>query len=158
MKSTVFSKYLKHMKMHLESNWLFELFRTNMSSFTPERIVNASQSTVQESYQCTICDRRFRTNRGLTQHLRSCNFKNISFNVSDTVIATGENTLLDNESLRNIEIPEVRYKWGEIWQLPIWGKPVTSRRKDIVLEKKLFLLPPWRAGKQFTEETTKLMN
>ena len=77
-----------------------------MSSFTPERIVIASQSTVQESYQCTICHRRFRTNRGLSQHLRLCQSKNFNFTVSDTVIATDENTLLDYESLENIETPE----------------------------------------------------
>ena len=78
MKSTVFSKYLKHMKMHSQSNWLLELLRTNMSNFTPERMVNESQNTEQESYQCIISDRRFRTNRGLSQHLRSCQYKNIN--------------------------------------------------------------------------------
>ena len=158
MKSTVFSKYLKHMKMHSESNWLFELFRTNMSSFTPERIVIASQSTVQESYQCTICDRRFRTNRRLSQHLRSCNFKNINSNVSDTVIATDENTLLDNESLRNIETPEVRYKWGRYDSYQFEENMSLVDEKILYWKKNLFLLPPWRAGKQFTVETTKLMN
>ena len=83
-----------------------------MSSFTPERIVNESQSTVQESYQCTICDRRFRTNRGLSQHLRSCQSKNINSTVSDAVIATDKNTLIDNKCLGNIKTAEVRYKWG----------------------------------------------
>ena len=113
-----------------------------MSSFTPERIVNASQSTVQESYQCTICDRRFRTNRGLTQHLRSCNFKNISSNVSDTVIATGENTLLDNESLRNIEIPEVRYKWGRYDSYQFEGNMSVVDEKILYWKKNYFCYHP----------------
>ena len=129
-----------------------------MSSFTPERIVIASQSTVQESYQCTICHRRFRTNRGLSQHLRSCNFKNINSNVSDTVIATDENALLDNESLRNIETPEVRYKWGRYDSYQFEENMSLVDEKILYWKKNLFLLPPWRAGKQFTVETTKLMN
>ena len=129
-----------------------------MSSFTPERIVIASQSTVQESYQCTICHRRFRTNRGLSQHFRSCNFKNINSNVSDTVIATDENTLLDNESLRNIETPEVRYKWGRYDSYQFEENMSLVDEKILYWKKNLFLLPPWRAGKQFTVETTKLMN
>ena len=69
-------KYLKHMNMYLKSNWFLELFRTNMSSFTPERTVNESQNTIRESYQCTICDRRFCTNRGLNHHRRSFQSKN----------------------------------------------------------------------------------
>ena len=76
-----------------------------MLSFMPERKVNESQSTVQESYQCTMCDRRSRANRGLSQHLSSCQSKNT---VSDTIIVTDENILLDNQSLGNIETQEVR--------------------------------------------------
>ena len=112
MKSIVFSKYSKHMKMYSESYWLLELFRTNMSGFTPEIIVNANQSTDQESYQCTICDRRFLTNRELSQQLKSCQSKNINAAVSDTVVATDKSNILDNESFENIETPEVRYEWG----------------------------------------------
>ena len=83
-----------------------------MSGFTPEIIVNANQSTDQESYQCTICDRRFLTNRGLSQQLKSCQSKNINAAISDTVIATDKSNILDNESFENIETPEVRYEWG----------------------------------------------
>ena len=77
MKSAAFSKYLKHMKMHSELNLSLELLRTNMLSFPPERMVNESQNMIQESYQCTICDRRFPANLGLSQHLRLCQSKNI---------------------------------------------------------------------------------
>ena len=49
IKSTVFSKCWKHMKMNSESKWLLQLLRTNMSSFTSERTVNESQNTIQES-------------------------------------------------------------------------------------------------------------
>ena len=75
---------------------ILELLRTNKSSFTPERMVKDGLNTIQESYQYTICDRCFRTNRGLSQHLLSCQSKNVNSTVSDTITATDENTLLDN--------------------------------------------------------------
>ena len=75
-------------------------------------MVNESQSTVQESYQCTICDRHFRRSRELRQHPTSCQSKNVNSTVSDTIIATDETTLLDNQSLGNIGIPEEQYEWG----------------------------------------------
>ena len=58
---------------------------------------------IQESCQCTICDRRFRTKSGLSQHLRSCESKNVSSTVSDTVTAIDENTLLDLGELENLD-------------------------------------------------------
>ena len=129
-----------------------------MSSFTPERIVNESQSTVQESYQCTICDRRFRTNRGLSQHLRSCQSKNINSTVSDAVIATDKNTLIDNKCLGNIKTAEVRYKWGRYDSYQFEENLSLVYEKIVHWKKNLFLLPSRRAEKQFIEETTKLMN
>ena len=88
------------------------MLKTNMSISTPEIMVNESQSMVQESYQCTICDRRFRTNHGLSQHHRSCQSKNINSTVSEAVTVRYENTLLDSQSLGNTKTPELRYKWG----------------------------------------------
>ena len=129
-----------------------------MSISTPERKVNESQSTVQESYQCTICDRRFRTNRGLSQHLRSYQFKNTNSIVSGTVTATDENALLDNQSLGNIETPEVQYKWGRYDSYQFEENLSLVYEKIVCWKKNLFLLPSWPAGKQFIEEATKLMN
>ena len=78
-----------------------------MSSLTHERMVNESLITLQESHKCTIWDRRFGTNLGLSQHLTSCQFKNINSAVSDTVSATDEDTLLDKRSFGKIETEEV---------------------------------------------------
>ena len=77
------------------------MLKTNMSISTPEIMVNESQSMVQESYQCAICDRRFRTNHGLSQHHSSCQSKNINSTVSEAVTVRYENTLLDSQSLGN---------------------------------------------------------
>ena len=111
MKSTVFSKYLKHMKMHSNSNWLLELLRTNTNSI-----------------------------------------------VSDTVTATDENALLDNQSLGNIETPEVQYKWGRYDSYQFEENLSLVYEKIVCWKKNLFLLQSWPAGKQFIEEATKLMN
>ena len=105
MKPTIFSIYFNQMNMYSESNWLLELDRTNMLSFTPKRMINESLNTIQELYQCTASDRYFRTNRGLSHS------KNIYSTISD-VSKTDENTQLHKQSLGNIKTPEVRYKWG----------------------------------------------
>ena len=75
-----------------------------MSSLTPERIVNARfKNHINAQY---VIDASAKSAPQVSQS------KNINSTVSDTVIATDKNTLLDNESLGNIVTPEVRYKWG----------------------------------------------
>ena len=71
---------------------------------------------------------------------------------------TNENTLLDNQSLRNIETPEVRYKWGRYDSYKFEGNLSLVYEKIVYWENNLLMLPSGRAGKQFIEETTKLMN
>ena len=78
--------------------------------------------------------------------------------MSDTVIATDKNTLLDNESLGNIVTPEVRYKWGRYDSYQFEENLSLVYEKIVCWKKNLFLLPSRRAGKQFIEETTKLRN
>ena len=46
-----------------------------MSNTGFDRLVNASTDVKGDSHVCTECDRCFRTNRGLNQHLRSCYLK-----------------------------------------------------------------------------------
>ena len=71
---------------------------------------------------------------------------------------TNENTLLDNQSLGNIETPEVRYKWGRYDSYKFEGNMSLVYEKIIYWENNLLMLPSGSAGKQFIEETTKLMN
>ena len=71
---------------------------------------------------------------------------------------TNENTLLDNQSLGNIETPEVRYKWGRYDSYKFEGNLSLVYEKIVYWENNLLMLPSGRAGKQFIEETTKLMN
>ena len=47
-----------------------------MSNTGSDRLANASTDANGDSYVCAECDRRFPTNRGLNQHLRSCCLKN----------------------------------------------------------------------------------
>ena len=71
---------------------------------------------------------------------------------------TNENTLLDNQSLGNIETPEVRYKWGRYDSYKFEGNLSLVYEKIVYWENNLLMLPSGSAGKQFIEETTKLMN
>ena len=43
-----------------------------MSNTGCDKLANASTDENQDSRMCAECDQRFRTNRGLNQHLRSC--------------------------------------------------------------------------------------
>ena len=47
-----------------------------MSNTGSDRLANASTDANGDSHVCAECDRRFRTNRGLNQHLRSRYLKN----------------------------------------------------------------------------------
>ena len=47
-----------------------------MSNTGSDRLANASTDANGDSHVCAECDRRFRTNRGLNQHLRSGYLKN----------------------------------------------------------------------------------
>ena len=47
-----------------------------MSNTGSDRLANASTDANGDSHVCAECNRRFRTNRGLNQHLRSCYLKN----------------------------------------------------------------------------------
>ena len=121
-----------------------------MSSFTPERIVNARfKNHINAQY---VIDASAKSAPQVSQS------KNINSTVSDTVIATDKNTLLNNESLGNIVTPEVRYKWGRYDSCQFEENLSLVYEKIVCWKKNLLLLPSGRAGKQFIEETTKLMN
>ena len=62
---------------------------------------------------------------------------------------TNENTLLDNQSLGNIETPEVRYKWGRYDSYKFEGNLSLVYEKIVYWENNLLMLPSGRAVKQF---------
>ena len=55
-----------------------------MSNTGSDKLANASTDANGDSHVCAECDRRFRTNRGLNQHLRLCYLKNKITDVQTT--------------------------------------------------------------------------
>lgn len=108
---------------------------------------------------CRHCERTFRSNRGLNQHLRSCKQNTVGENESEK--ETQENT----ESSRNTSDSTITssaaqkfYKWGN-YPSHVFETNVSAVYEQIVHWKKnLFLLPSGKAGKQYIDETTRLMN
>ena len=85
------------------------MVRTDISSSAPEKMVNKCKNINEEEHKCTICDRRFHISCGLTQHLRSCQSKDIT----PTEIVAGQ------------PISERWWSTKEItWQLSLWTKPI----------------------------------
>ena len=82
-------------------------------------LAKASTDTNGDShiYACANCDQRFRTNRGLNQHLRSCYLKNKISNVQ-TPYERNEGDAKDqtfddsNIEIPDISTPSLRCKWG----------------------------------------------
>ena len=139
-----------------------------MSDISPESTIPANANINDDLTKCTICDRTFRSNRGLNQHLRSnqhlrtCQSKSKE-NVSNVIPATltaeedaSLSEIIDIES--NVSTDRLHYKWGNFPD-NIFEKNVSIVYEKVVYWKKnMFLLPSGRAGKQYVDETTRLMN
>jgi len=103
--------------------------------------------TNDELFKCNICDRGFRSKRGLNQHQRVC--KDSSMEENLITVSTSEN-----------ESPqiEIGFKWGEFD-----GKEINKNfdfvyEKVVFWRKNLFMLPTGRAGKKFIDEITRLLH
>ena len=88
-----------------------------MSNTGSDRLVNTSTDANGDSHVCAKCDRCFRTNRGLNQHLRSCYLKNKITDVQ-TPYERKEDKANDQTSgdsnigIHDILTPSLQYKWG----------------------------------------------
>ena len=109
----------------------------HISSSQP--ILNETQSTISfisatQDYSVCICNRQFKTKRGLQQHQRNCNiFKTISRTLQPEV---------ENETYVNSYESDILYAY----ELMVHWK------------KELFQIPKCSYGKEFMKETTKLIN
>ena len=88
-----------------------------MSNTGSDRLPKASTDANGDSHICAECDRRFRTNRGLNRHLRSCYLKNKMTNVQTSYERNEDDAKDQTSDDSNIEIPDIstlslRYKWG----------------------------------------------
>ena len=130
-----------------------------MSSKTPEFIASVRINDNGDDRICRHCERTFRSNRSLNQHLRSCK-QNIGSKYElakerHECIETSTNT---TGSTTTSSAPRKSYTWGN-YPSHVFEVNVSTAYEQIVYWKKnLFLLPSGKAGKQYIDETTKLMN
>ena len=134
-----------------------------MSNTGFDRLANASTDADREPYICGECDRRFRTNRGLNQHFRSCYLKNKITNVQ-TPYKRNEDETNDqipddsNIAIPDISTPSLRYKWGNYQDYLFERKLSLGYEKVVHWKKNLFLLPSGQAGKSFIDGISRLMD
>ena len=78
-----------------------------MSNTGSDRLANTSTDTNGDSHGCADCDRRFRTNRGLNQHLRLCYLKNKSTDVQTPYERKEDEANNQKSDDSNIEIQNI---------------------------------------------------
>ena len=111
-----------------------------------------------DDHICRHCERTFRSNRGLNQHLRACQ-QNIGSEYDPVKqrhksIETSINTTGSTTTLRALQ---KSYTWCN-YPSHVFEANVSTVYKQIVYWKKnIFLLVSGKAGKQCIVETTKLM-
>ena len=139
-----------------------------MSIISPESTIPVNTNINDDLTKCTLCDRTFRSNSGLNQHLRSnqqlrsCQPKSkgkVSNAIPASLIPEEDaplSEIIDMES--NVSTDRIDYKLGNFPD-NIFEKNVSIVYEEVVYWKKnMFLLPSGRAGKRYVDETTRLMN
>ena len=78
-----------------------------MSNTGSDRLANASADGNGDSHVCAECDRLFRTNRVLNQHLRSCYLKNKTTDVQTPYERNEDKSNDQTTDDSNIEIQDI---------------------------------------------------
>ena len=132
-----------------------------MSSETPEFIAFVRINANGDDRICWHCERTFRSNRGLNQHFRSCKQNMIEYEriwSRKGKIRVHRNINKYNREYNNIELFTKTLHVGNS-PSHVFEANVSTMYEQIVYGKRnLFLLPSGKAGKQYIDETTKLMN
>ena len=113
-----------------------------------------------DSNQCSLCNRCFRSSRGLNQHLRCCQNRHKS-DTTNNLQAQGSNSDIsaDINLAKNDATPViVKYKWGVYNNNEFEHNVNVGYNKILHWRKNIFLLPTGQAGKRFIEENIRLMN
>ena len=102
----------------------------------------------ENEFRCILCDRNFRTNRGLIQHLKTCRRKQ-----ADNVLQHSS----ANDVLNEAQVRE-RYYWKEV-PANIFERDIQQVYYKIVYwRKNIFMVPSGGGGKKFIKEITRLIN
>ena len=96
---------------------------------------------------------------GLSQHLRSCK-QNIGseFEPAKERHECTETSTNTTGSTTTSSAPQKSYTWGNYPSHVFEANVLTVYEQVVYWKKNLFLLPSGKAGKQYIDETTKLMN
>ena len=103
----------------------------------------------ENEFRCMLCDRNFRTNRGLIQHLKTCRRKQ-----ADNVLqhSSANDVLNEEDQVRG------KFYWKEVPR-SIFERHIQQVYDKIVYwRKNIFMVPSGGSGKKFIKEITRLIN
>ena len=138
------NKYKYQMKSKfIRENRLSEGIENSQSDNTLELTGNENE------FRCMLCDRNFRTNRGLIQHLKTCRRKQ-----ADTVLQhSSANDVLNEEA----QVRE-KFYWKEVPGSIFERDTQQVYDKMVYWQKNMFMVPSGGGGKKFIKEITRLIN
>ena len=103
----------------------------------------------ENEFRCMLCDRNFRTNRGLMQHLKTCRRKQ-----TDNVLQhSSANDVLNEEA----QVRE-KFYWKEVPGSIFERDTQQVYDKMVYWQKNMFMVPSGGGGKKFIKEITRLIN
>ena len=111
---------------------------------------NALEITRNENeFGCVLCNRNFRTNRGLIQNLNTCRRKQ-----GDNVLQhSSANDVLNEEAQ-----VRKRFYWKEVPRSILERDIQQVHEKIVYWQKNIFMVPSVGGGKKLIKEITKLIN
>ena len=127
-----------------------------------ELVASNQQNQNRNCVNCNICQRAFKTNRALLQHLSFCRKRNTENTInSNTAINDSNNIAATSDQSDSHDFNgNGDYKtffWNDI-RGTVFEKDLTDPYKKIVHWKRnLFMMPSGVAGKKYIDEVTRLL-
>ena len=103
---------------------------------------------------CGSCNKTYRTLRGLNQHNSNGKCKNQKLPVTEPIVSSKP---VNNHPAEPPKI-EMLYKWGDYDNKSFEKNLHVIYEKIVYWRRNLFLLPTGKAGTQYIDETSRLMN
>ena len=132
----------------------------------PSELVASNQQNQNQNIgqyaSCNICQRAFKTNRGLLQHLSFCRKRNRENKInSNTAINDSNNKAAANDESDSHDSNGNRdyetYFWNDVRET-VFEKDLSDAYEKIVHWKRsLFMIPSGAVGKKYIEEITRLL-
>lgn len=126
-------------------------------SSSNSRIDSVEQS--QETFPCMKCHRKFKTYRGLVQHLKYC--KVLTQNIAQTQQDTNQQRNVPEDATSSqhhfADAPE-KFYWSNVKGSEAVNDIEECYSRIVYWKRNLFMLPNGNAGKSYIRETTRLLN